>query len=275
LFQQLGRPQIEYISLTYLVLSLSLGGRPVEATEALAALDKLGPLPGLYVGVDPLQARAWAEVATGSLPQARRLLHEAATKGEAIGDRIGAVAALHGLARLGEARSVLSRIEAVAADVEGELTHLRLRHTRALARGDARELADLSVEFESLGCDLLAAEASADAAVAWWRAKEPRNARAAERRAAALADLCEGAVTPSLQALDAQVHLTPAEREASRLAASGRSNKDIAKELYLSVRTVETYLQRAYNKLGVANRAELSEVINESSRTDGGKRNRL
>jgi DNA-binding NarL/FixJ family response regulator len=107
-----------------------------------------------------------------------------------------------------------------------------------------------------------------DSAVASWRAGEPRAARAAERRAALLRERCEDASTPALQAVEAQVQLTPAEREASLLAAAGRSNKDIAQELYLSVRTVETYLQRAYNKLGVSNRAQLATVINENNVRD-------
>jgi len=51
--------------------------------------------------------------------------------------------------------------------------------------------------------------------------------------------------------------LTPTEERVARLAAAGRTNREIAKTLFLSVRTVETHLSRAYHKLGVRSRTEL------------------
>jgi DNA-binding CsgD family transcriptional regulator len=55
--------------------------------------------------------------------------------------------------------------------------------------------------------------------------------------------------------------LTAAERRAVVLAAAGRTNRQIAEELFLSVRTVEIHLTNAYRKLGVARRAELAAVL--------------
>jgi DNA-binding CsgD family transcriptional regulator len=52
--------------------------------------------------------------------------------------------------------------------------------------------------------------------------------------------------------------LTPQELQIVRLAAQGASNKDIAAQLILSPRTVGHHLYKAYPKLGVASRAELS-----------------
>jgi DNA-binding CsgD family transcriptional regulator len=46
--------------------------------------------------------------------------------------------------------------------------------------------------------------------------------------------------------------LTAAELRVGRLAAAGRSNAEIARELYVSVKTVETHLSHAYAKLGLA-----------------------
>lgn len=46
------------------------------------------------------------------------------------------------------------------------------------------------------------------------------------------------------------------EMEVLRLAAKGLSNKDIAKELYLTVRTVKAHLTNIFNKLDVASRTE-------------------
>jgi DNA-binding NarL/FixJ family response regulator len=51
--------------------------------------------------------------------------------------------------------------------------------------------------------------------------------------------------------------LTNREREAMKLAADGKSNDEIAGELHLSVLTVRTHIQRAMNKLGARDRAQL------------------
>jgi DNA-binding NarL/FixJ family response regulator len=42
------------------------------------------------------------------------------------------------------------------------------------------------------------------------------------------------------------------------LAAAGRSNKEIAGALYITVKTVEAHLSHAYAKLGVHSRAQLA-----------------
>ncbi|MGH3860711.1 response regulator transcription factor, partial [Actinokineospora sp.] len=90
---------------------------------------------------------------------------------------------------------------------------------------------------------------------------EHRHAAAAERRAAWLASRCRGANTPALQVAETRARLTSAEWEAAQLAAAGRSNKDIAEELVVSVRTIENRLQHVYGKLGVPGRAHLAEAL--------------
>jgi DNA-binding CsgD family transcriptional regulator len=55
--------------------------------------------------------------------------------------------------------------------------------------------------------------------------------------------------------------LTPAERQVAELAAAGRSNREIAAVLVLSVRTVESQLSSAYAKLGVRGRAGLGAAL--------------
>jgi DNA-binding CsgD family transcriptional regulator len=59
----------------------------------------------------------------------------------------------------------------------------------------------------------------------------------------------------------ARALLTPAELDAALRAATGRSNKQIASAMYLSVRTVENRLQRVYEKLGASGRHELLELL--------------
>lgn len=55
--------------------------------------------------------------------------------------------------------------------------------------------------------------------------------------------------------------LTPQETQIVRLAAQGLSNKDIAAQLFLSPRTVGYHLYKAYPKLGVVSRGELSGLF--------------
>ncbi|GLW10441.1 transcriptional regulator [Microtetraspora sp. NBRC 13810] len=57
---------------------------------------------------------------------------------------------------------------------------------------------------------------------------------------------------------DALGRLTPQESQVVRLAAEGVSNRDIAARLFLSHRTVEYHLYKAYPKLGIGSRAELA-----------------
>jgi len=45
------------------------------------------------------------------------------------------------------------------------------------------------------------------------------------------------------------------------LAAAGRSNPEIAESLLLSRKTVENYLHRVYEKLGISGRAELAAAL--------------
>ncbi|WP_410791837.1 response regulator transcription factor [Kribbella sp. C-35] len=51
--------------------------------------------------------------------------------------------------------------------------------------------------------------------------------------------------------------LTGRELEVMKLAADGKSNEEIAGDLHLSVLTVRTHIQRAMNKLGARDRAQL------------------
>ena len=55
--------------------------------------------------------------------------------------------------------------------------------------------------------------------------------------------------------------LTEAEQRVAKLAAAGRTNREIADTLFMSVRTVEGHLSHVYAKLGIRSRTELSVFI--------------
>lgn len=261
LFHQLDRPQFEQFCLMHLAWALALSDRAAEADRALTSLDALELPPVLYVRVDLLRARAWTAVAGGDLPAACALLREGVVLGREIGDRVGESAALHDMARLGHARDTTQRLRELASTIEGPLITARAAHADALDADDPEALDAAAARFESVGCLLLAAEAVCDAATAWRRAGRARAASAAELRADGLAARCEGATTPAVRGMSNRARLTPAEYEAAVRAAAGTSNRDIAGELCLSVRTVENRLLQVYRKLGVGGRSALPDAL--------------
>jgi DNA-binding CsgD family transcriptional regulator len=59
--------------------------------------------------------------------------------------------------------------------------------------------------------------------------------------------------------------LTQAERRIAMLVAEGRTNREVAAALFLTVHSVETALTRVYRKLGVRSRAELAHLLGAKS----------
>lgn len=55
--------------------------------------------------------------------------------------------------------------------------------------------------------------------------------------------------------------LTPAERRVADIAASGATNREIARQLYLSPKTIEMHLRSAYRKLDLAGRDGLTTAL--------------
>jgi DNA-binding CsgD family transcriptional regulator len=51
--------------------------------------------------------------------------------------------------------------------------------------------------------------------------------------------------------------LTPTEQQIAALAATGLTNREIANQAFVSLKTVEANLARIYRKVGVRSRAEL------------------
>jgi DNA-binding NarL/FixJ family response regulator len=114
---------------------------------------------------------------------------------------------------------------------------------------------------EASGCRPLRAIVDHDEAVARsWRgqpgAPALRDAAAAAFDALGMAAWSRRVGEPVLSAPQPAASLTRREVEVLRLLAGGRSNKQIAAELVVSVHTVERHVQNAYRKIGARNRAE-------------------
>ena len=93
----------------------------------------------------------------------------------------------------------------------------------------------------------------------------PGRTRAAEQRGAAMtlataAEFVTMLATPEPQAPARHGQLSPRERELVALVAQGRTDAQIASQLYISVRTVRSHLDRIRDKTGCRRRADLTRL---------------
>jgi DNA-binding CsgD family transcriptional regulator len=58
--------------------------------------------------------------------------------------------------------------------------------------------------------------------------------------------------------------LTASERRVAEIAARDRSNKEIAQELFVTVKTVELHLSNVYRKLQIGSRRQLAAALAET-----------
>ncbi|HVY77604.1 MAG TPA: AAA family ATPase [Solirubrobacterales bacterium] len=66
---------------------------------------------------------------------------------------------------------------------------------------------------------------------------------------------------PRRRAISGPDSLTPAERRVATAAATGASNREIAQDLFVSLRTVEMHLTNTYRKLGASARSQLAAML--------------
>ena len=52
--------------------------------------------------------------------------------------------------------------------------------------------------------------------------------------------------------------LTASERRVAQLAAAGRTNREIAQDLFVTLNTVESHMRHVFQKLGITRRTELA-----------------
>lgn len=126
------------------------------------------------------------------------------------------------------------------------------------------------------GLRLELAAALADLGSAQRRAGRTTSARELLREAGTIAEACgarplvqqahaELVAAGGRRVADRPVHgplsLTPTERRIADLAVTGMSNAEVARDLVVSVKTVEWHLGRAYRKLGIVSRRELRDAL--------------
>src|SRR5207249_1533433 len=106
--------------------------------------------------------------------------------------------------------------------------------------------------------------------VALRRARQKRSARAALEEAVSIFDTLGARLWAERARGDlgriggrapSRGELTPTEQRVAELAAAGKANKEIAAELYITVRTVETHLTAIYGKLGIRARGQLARRL--------------
>jgi DNA-binding NarL/FixJ family response regulator len=141
---------------------------------------------------------------------------------------------------------------------DSRLIEARAAHALAVAEHNGEALTSAGEELAAIGCGASAVEAIATAAQQFVREGRPDSARRAAARARDLHPTGQGWELPIIDGLDGTaVELTRREVQIATLAARGLSNQEIADQLVLSVRTVETYVYRAMQKRGVDNRHDL------------------
>jgi DNA-binding CsgD family transcriptional regulator len=237
----------------------------LEAAEAsLAVIDaqSLGECWHPETGI----ARAWVLVAGGDHGAAAEALAEVGARAGQLGAWTFAARAWHDLARLGRPEQAVARLAELAGRVQGRLPAAWSAHSAAVAAGDATGLEASGARFVECGLPLLAAEAFAEAASAHRDADRPGAALTAAAAAAQQLEACGGATTPALQRARQDLPITQREREVATLAATGMATRQIADRLSISARTVENHLYRAYLKLGVHQRGDLTAVLSLAAR---------
>jgi len=179
------------------------------------------------------------------------------------------------LGRVDDAVAVLEPWEAEAARLGREpvlAQALRCRGLVAAARGDvdlARSLLEEAAARHGAVEDRLgAARARLALGTVLRRSRQKRAARVEIEEAIRVFEECGAAPFAEkargelgrLGGRRREEGLTSAEKRVAALVARGRTNREVAAELFLGERTVETHLTHIYAKLGIRSRTELSRV---------------
>jgi DNA-binding CsgD family transcriptional regulator len=212
----------------------------VAAAEAWRALDVSHPALAAWRVAD-----CEALTVLGDPDEARRLAEahlELAERVELPGPRGAGLRALALTVDRPAAVGLLRQAVDVLADAPDQLEHVRVLVDLGAALRRSNQRAEAR---EQLGRALGCAERFGLRRLALRAQVELRAAGARPRRTA----------------VSGLAALTPAEHRVATLAAEGESNREIAQQLYVSRRTVETHLTHVFQKLGLATRADLGVLL--------------
>jgi DNA-binding NarL/FixJ family response regulator len=283
-----GQPRAALIwSLFPLVDALTELGELDDADTALAAARLLGDPPvGALSAPMLLESRARLRLAQHRHTDAHADLVAAADRWSELGIRHPCLAAW----RIAACEALAARGDLAAARGLAE-EHLELAEQVALPgpRGAGlRALArtaqhDAAIVLLEQAVDTLAGSPSqlehvralVELGAALRRANRREAARRPLRQALDLADrggmrllarrarheLRAAGAKPRRAALAGVDALTPAEHRVATLAAHGYNNREIAEQLYITRRTVETHLTHAFQKLDIHGRCELPVLL--------------
>jgi DNA-binding NarL/FixJ family response regulator/DNA replicative helicase MCM subunit Mcm2 (Cdc46/Mcm family) len=205
-------------------------------------------------------AESWLAAAEGNVSTAIELALDAARLAATSKQTAIEMLALHDAVRFGD-QTCPDQLAQLAANTGGRLASAIGAHAAAVRDRDAVKMWEAAQQFEQIGALLSAADASAQAAVAFEACDDRRRSVEAAAAAARLAAECGGLRTPALDLAAHPLPLTVREREIANLVAAGLSNKDIADRLVVSVRTIEGHLYRACIKLDISDREDLAAMI--------------
>jgi DNA-binding CsgD family transcriptional regulator len=245
-----------------LAAALLAAGEPRSAGEELleaAGGDGLADIPGPWrVSYLELLTRCW--LASGRGKEASRAAARAGAVAGTLGLRLpramadraaGAVALDGGDAETAATRALASAAEAdaVGAVVEGALS--RILAGRALGAAGDRERA--AAELQRAAADLEACGA-------------PAQRDAAERELGRLGLRPHRRTRRGAQDGGGIDSLTGRELEVARLVVDRKTNAQIAAELFLSPKTVESHIRHLFQKLSVSSRVEVAHVVERADR---------
>jgi DNA-binding NarL/FixJ family response regulator len=233
-----------------------------DAEGASAALERCraalaGREPFFHELPAITRAEAWTAYARGDRMAAQGRLLD--TAGEIGQSPVHAAQLAHDALLAGaSAPTVAERLQSLHSRTDAPLVAAYAAHAHARADRDGAALMEASTESERIGAVRYATEAAAEAARAFMESRRHDSARRAATCARDLFARGQGGTAPVIDGLDgATTGLTAREAQLVDLARHGLSNPQIAERLVLSVRTIESHLYRAMQKLGVSDRRDL------------------
>ena len=208
-------------------------------------------------------ARAWNSAAVGETTAAKWHAGNAADRARRAGMYAVEMSALHTAVRFG-AHAQVARMRWLAQRLDRPLATAMADHCRGLADHDGERLDAVAQAFIDMGAMAMAADAAAHAASEHGRSGHRAREVESATRAQWLAGQC-GLRSPAIMAIEEPLPITDREREVAVLVGSGLTNREIADNLGVSVRTIDGHLYRIYAKLGVASREQLARLIRRAT----------